>query len=384
MDGSKYYFVPPYFYLPLCACKKLRKMKKKFQKILIAPLDWGLGHATRCIPLIRLFRQQGREVLIASSGQALTLLKEEFTELDFYELPAYDIHYEHQSMVLNMMQQLPKLRRIIVRENRALKEILNSQNIDLIISDNRYGIHDNIVPSVFLGHQLAIQLPKSLKMLSAFSKSWHNHMLKPFKQIWVPDFAASPNLSGKLSHGLKMDTPVYFVGPLSRFRFRAGIKQDLPLLVLLSGQEPRRTQFEQKIIAQLEDWKEETLLIRGLPSESEVPGSPYPHLKIMNHLPSDRMEQTIARAKRIVCRSGYSSVMDFAAMHKKVLFVPTKGQTEQEYIAKNLDLVGHAMYVTEDRMNLRWDLERLDLMLPLKLENNRLAQLVSEALEELD
>jgi uncharacterized protein (TIGR00661 family) len=359
-------------------------MEKKFQKILIAPLDWGLGHATRCIPLIRLFRRQGREVLIASGGKALTLLKEEFPELDFFELPAFDIHYEHQSMVLNMMQQMPKLRRIIMRENRALKEILAQHEIDLIISDNRYGIHDNIVPSVFLGHQLAIQLPGSLKMLSAFSKAWHNHMLKPFKQIWVPDFAANPNLSGKLSHGVKMDTPVYFIGPLSRFRYQEGIKQDLPLLVLLSGQEPRRTQFEQKIIGQLAQWKEETLLIRGLPDESELPESPYPNLQILNHLPSQEMEHTIARAKRIVCRSGYSSVMDFAAMHKKVLFVPTKGQTEQEYIAKNLDLVGHAMYVTEDKMNLRWDLERLDLMLPLMLENNHLEQLVSAAMEELD
>ena len=359
-------------------------MKKEYRKILVAPLDWGLGHATRCIPLIQFFQKRGCEVLIASSGKALELLKLEFPELAFKELPSYDIHYEHQSMILNMMQQLPKLRRIIMRENQALKDILKEESFDLIISDNRYGIHHAEVPGIFLGHQLAIQLPHNMKMLSVFAKTWHNQMLKPFKQIWVPDYMANPNLSGKLSHGVKMHTPIYFIGPLSRLNYRPDIDQDLPLLVLLSGQEPRRTQFEQKVIEQLEKWGEETLLVRGLPGETEVPESPYPFLKIINHLPAGEMEETIARAKRIVCRSGYSSVMDLAAMRKKVLFVPTKGQTEQEYIAKYLSSIGHATYVTEDAMHLAQNLEQLDLMYPLSLRNDRLEELVSLALEELN
>ncbi len=358
-------------------------MEKKFRKVLIAPLDWGLGHATRCIPLINYFLEKGSEVLIATGGKALTLLKEEFPDLGFYELPQYDIHYQYDSMVLNMLSQLPKIRKVVLQENKSLRDILQKESIDLIVSDNRYGIYHKEVPSVFLGHQLSIQLPPSLQMFSSMSANWHRLQLSSFDQIWVPDFKANPNLSGKLSHGFKTKVPIHFIGPLSRFRFNPEIKQDLPLLIILSGQEPRRSIFEKKIIEELEDWKEETVLVRGLPGETGDLESPYPFLKIYNHLPTDRLETLIARAKRIVSRSGYTSVMDFAAMRKRVLFVPTKGQTEQEYIATYLSENGHALFVTEDKPELKWNLERLDLMFPLTMQNNRLDELLGEALNEL-
>ena len=358
-------------------------MDGKFKQILIAPLDWGLGHATRCIPLIRLFQEKGRNIAIATSGDALALLRREFPKLTFFELPAYDVRYEFESMAVNMMLQLPKLRSVIMRENQALKNIISDFQPDLIVSDNRYGIHHPDIPSVFLGHQLAIQMPNRVKVFSKLTSKWHAKMLEPFNQIWVPDFIAHPNLSGDLSHGVRVKTPVFFIGPLSRFKFDASIEEDLPLLILLSGQEPRRTVFEEQIINQLADWKEEVILLRGLPNEKESLKSPYPNLKIFNHLESADLEQLILRAKRIVSRSGYSSIMDYSALHKKVLFIPTKGQTEQEYLARYLSKTGHALYALEDKLDLVPSLNQLDLMLPLKLENHKLEFLLNQALKEL-
>ena len=358
-------------------------MSRKYSKILIAPLDWGLGHAARCIPLINMFLNQGKEVAIASSGGALAMLQQEFPKLLFFELPSYDIHYEYSSMMVNMILQLPKMRSVVLKEHRAVAEILNEFDADLIVSDNRYGVHSSDVPSVFMGHQLAIQLPKKLKIFSKLALKWHESMLSPFQQIWVPDFNANPNLSGKLSHRVKMKKPLHFIGPLSRFKYEEGVEEDLPLLIMLSGQEPRRSQFEQKVIAMLSQWDEEVVLLRGLPAIKDEIKSPYDNLKIFNHLPSDEIESLIKRAKRIVCRSGYSSVMDFAALHKRVLFIPTKGQTEQEYLARYLSKTGRALSTTEDKNDLMMKLNRLGIMRPLVLDNNRLEFLVNQALKKL-
>lgn len=358
-------------------------MSQNFSKILIAPLDWGLGHAARCIPLINMFLNQDKEVAIASSGGALAMLKKEFPELTFYELPPYNIHYEYSSMVVNMILQLPKMRSVMLKENRAVAEILNDFDADLIISDNRYGVYSPVVPSVFMGHQLAIQLPKKIKAFSKLALKWHESMLRPFNQIWVPDFNVNPNLSGKLSHRVKMNKQLHFIGPLSRFNYSDDVEEDLALLIMISGQEPRRTQFEERVIAMLSQWKEKVVLLRGLPAIQEELQSPYENLKIYNHLPTEEIEILIKRAKRIVCRSGYSSVMDFAALHKRVLFIPTKGQTEQEYLARYLSKTGRALSSKENLTDLMIKLNRLGIMRPLILENNRLEFLVNHAMKKL-
>lgn len=356
---------------------------ENYHKILIAPLDWGLGHATRCIPLIRYFLDQEKQVAIASSGSALGLLKLEFPKLEFFELPSYNIHYSSESMVLNMLLQLPKVRSVIFKEQIAIKSILKEFSADLIISDNRYGIHHPEIPSIFLGHQLAIQPPKSLSVFSKLLFNWHKRMLEPFAQIWVPDVKVEPNLSGNLSHNLSLMNPVYFIGPLSRFQNMGDVEQDIPLLIIISGQEPKRTQFEKQILKQLVDWKTKIVILRGLPNDKSKLPIDSTHIEVYNHLESSLMEVMIKRAQRIICRSGYSSVMDFAALQKKVLFVPTSGQTEQEYLAKYLSDQGFSYSVKEKDLNLVNDLDKLDMIKGLDMENHQMDKLISHALKKL-
>lgn len=358
-------------------------MENRIEKILIAPLDWGLGHATRCIPLIRLFLLDAKEVVIASSGKALKLLQEEFPALEFIELPAYDIHYKFDSMTLNMMFQLPKLRAVILKENRAINRIIKEKDFDLIISDNRYGVHHPNVPSVFIGHQLAIQMPKHLQLFSSLTFKWHAKMLEVFNQIWVPDFADDENLSGDLSHHLALKNTVFFIGPLSRFNSEDKASKKINVLIILSGQEPQRSELEHIILNQITEAMHEVVLVRGLPNSSESLKYEHKKLKVYNHLSAQNLEGLIADSSLVVSRSGYSSIMDMAAMQKRVLFIPTPGQTEQEYLADYLMKKGRAFAVAQKDLDLSNDLKTLSKYKPLDMKNLDLEAYIKNALNKL-
>jgi len=353
------------------------------RRILIAPLDWGLGHATRCVPIIRYFSSKGVEVVIASSGSALVLLKQEFPKLHFLELPAYNIHYKHDSMTLNMMMQLPKIRVAIKRENRIIHKIIEKQSYDLIISDNRYGVHHPKVKSIFMGHQLAIQMPKNMQIFSTLTLKWHRQMLKPFNQIWVPDCESEPNLSGNLSHNVLIEYEVVYLGPISRFSSTSIKEEKGTILVILSGQEPQRTELEKLVIAQITDEIKSVVLLRGLPQTEENLEEQKQNLKIYNHLPTAKLEHLIGSAELIICRSGYSSIMDMAAMNKRVLLIPTPGQTEQEYLANYLSEKNLAYAVNQSQLDLKVGIQRALNYNKLSLNNKALGQNIEKAINQL-
>ena len=358
-------------------------METKIKKILIAPLDWGLGHATRCIPLIRMFILQRKEMVIASSGDALVLLRTEFPNLTFLTLPAYDIHYKYDSMALNMAVQIPKISSIIRKENIVIQQYVENNTIDLIISDNRYGVYHSEIPSVFIGHQLAIQMPKNMQMFAKTALKWHAKMLKSFNQIWIPDFEGEPNLSGALSHNTRIKKEVFFIGPLSRFEGNEKAKEHISLLIILSGQEPQRSIFEEIILEQITIDYSKVVLVRGLPNEKRELSVGEKDIKVYNHLPSKELEVLIASASNIVCRSGYSSIMDMAAMKKRVLLVPTPGQTEQEYLANYLSKSKLVYATAQNELNLSDDLQRLSKYKALDMQNNDLEVNIEQALNRI-
>ena len=358
-------------------------METRIEKILIAPLDWGLGHATRCIPIIRMFLLQGKEVVIASSGSALALLRDEFPALEFFILPSYDIHYKHDSMTLNMMLQLPKMRSVILQESQAIGKIVKEKDFDLIISDNRYGIHHPEVPSVFIGHQLAIQMPKHMKIFGSLTLKWHIKMLEPFDQIWVPDFAGESNLSGNLSHNVNLNKELVFIGPLSRFDGLAKGGNPISLLIILSGQEPQRTELENIVLQQITDDMKSVVLVRGLPNTDAVLKVEQQNLAVFNYLPAQKLERLIASANEIICRSGYSSIMDMAAMNKRIILVPTPGQTEQEYLAQYLMEKLLVYGVTQNKLNIAIDLQRLSKYKALDMQNQDLEENINNTLNQL-
>lgn len=321
--------------------------------VLVAPLDWGLGHATRCVPVIRELLQQGCAVTIAASGRGSTLLQHEFPDLPVLSLRGYAIRYAATSwgLALTIVAQIPKLLLAVKKEHTWLQKVVADKRFDAVISDNRFGLHHPGIHSVFITHQLCIQTPRGVgqKFLQRLNYSYINR----FDECWVPDAESENNLSGQLSHPIRRPTvPLYYTGPLSRFGNvgRAAKKNDL--LILLSGPEPQRTMLEKKLLAELQTSDLPFVLVRGLPGQTGSPlevanGTIYPHL------PATQLQQAIAGASLVVARCGYSTIMDLAAMQKRSILIPTPGQTEQEYLAKHLMQKNFALCLTQKNFRLK-------------------------------
>lgn len=326
-------------------------MAKKFDKrrILVAPLDWGLGHATRCIPIISQLLKAGHDVYIAAEGKTKALLEQEFPAVQFLVLRGYKVNYgRHEwGLMVNIFFQIPKILAAIKKENRWLKDAVDKYGFDVVISDNRYGLHHPKIHSVFITHQLIIKSPIFQKRLQKINYSYINK----FDECWIPDYDSTPSLAGDLSHpDLKPQTLVKYIGPLSRFKFESQ-ESNKHLLVLLSGPEPQRTLLEEKILAQLKSFQQPVVLVRGLPGNASLPAA-RGLVTIVNHLPGKELNVLINEANLVIARAGYSTIMDLMALQKKSILIPTPGQTEQEYLADYLMKNGLAFCVAQKDFDL--------------------------------
>ena len=303
------------------------------KRILVAPLNWGLGHATRCIPIINALIKNDFIPVIASDGVALSLLQKEFPDLETIELPSYKIKYakKGKNFKLKMIWDSPKIIKGISKEKKALKQIIKDHNIDGIISDNRLGIHSKKVPCVFITHQLNVLTGNT----TWFSSKIHQSIIKKFDECWVPDVKEKPNLTGKLGHLKKSSLNIKYIGPLSRLN-KIDVDKKYELMVILSGPEPQRTMLEEHLLTEVEAFKGNVLFIKGKIEETQITLKKE-HITIYNFMNSKELETAFNESELVLCRSGYTTVMDLAKLEKKAFFIPTPGQYEQEYLAKKLD-----------------------------------------------
>ena len=321
--------------------------------ILISPLDWGLGHATRCIPIIQMLIQKNCNVLVACDAKIKALLFNEFPQIGFIDLKGYNIRYSKNSWMLPLQigKQIPKILSTIQYENERLKEIVKEHDVHGVISDNRYGFYHKSIPSAFITHQLAIRTPLG-KVFDNYLQKFNYHFINKFSRCWIPDNDTKQNFAGELSHTIKKPTvPLKYIGVLSRFKSAEKVHEK-HLLILLSGPEPQRTVFERLLIKQLMEYKGPVVLVRGLPSESEQIELPA-NIIVYNHLIADLLNQIASEASVIISRCGYSTVMDLAVLKKKNILVPTPGQTEQEYLAKYLMKMNFALCIDQKKFSLR-------------------------------
>lgn len=304
-------------------------MKKR---ILVAPLNWGLGHATRCIPIINALIDNDFVPVLASDGAALELLKKEYPKLEFIELPSYNITYakKGKNFKLKLIMDSPKWLKAVKAEKSFVKKLIKTESIDGIISDNRLGVYSKKVPSVFISHQLNVLSGST----SWFSSKMHQKIIKKFDECWVPDVNGKQNLSGKLGHLKNSKLNVKYIGPLSRFT-KVDYSLVYDLMILLSGPEPQRTLLEKKLLVELKEFKGKVLFVKGVIEDKQIK-SKIDNITIYNFMKSDELEQSINQSKYILSRSGYTTIMDLAKLEKKAFFIPTPGQYEQEYLAKKL------------------------------------------------
>ncbi|MBN8836971.1 MAG: glycosyl transferase family 28 [Sphingobacteriia bacterium] len=305
-------------------------------KILIAPLDWGLGHATRCIPIIRTLKQKNCEIVIAASGINEILLKKEFPDSVFLPLEGYQIHYSKYrwGLAFKLLIQLKTLKRKIEKEHVWLQAVIEQYKIDVVISDNRFGLFTSKIPCIFITHQLQIVTPFGL--LERLIQKINYHYINQYTTCWIPDNASGQNLAGRLSHpSVIPGIPLQYIGPLVRFPKPMPVSIEFDVCIVLSGPEPQRTILENILLKQVVSVHKKVVLVRGLPGKEEIIAAPFNTI-IHNYLTETELLNIIVRSNLVICRSGYTTVMEMMYLQKKTILIPTPGQTEQEYLAEHL------------------------------------------------
>jgi hypothetical protein len=318
------------------------------------------------IPLVRCLLAAGARVTLAGSGATARLLSAEFPALEMLHLEGYGIRYPRngQFFAPYLLTQVPKVYNAISREKVWLQHQLSARHWDWVISDNRYGLHNSSVKSILLTHQLFPRSGQSW-IPDALLHRLHRRLMRPFDEIWVPDFAEGEGLSGRLSHPISGDLPVTYIGPLSRLSPEAsalpeGLQPGKYLLALVSGPEPQRSIFEEVILAQAQSLAMPVVLLRGLPG-TDHHAVWSGNVLMLSHAPATQLSALVNGAGWIVCRSGYSTLMDLAQLGRTAMLVPTPGQPEQEYLAGHMEAMGWFLRVRQDRLSLNRAMEQLSM-----------------------
>jgi uncharacterized protein (TIGR00661 family) len=320
----------------------MRKIGRNDKKplILFSPLDWGMGHTTRCIPLLTSLLESGCEVLVACNSTQKIILENELPNLRFVDLEGYEVRVAGKNgfTKLKIVAQITNILTKIKGENRWLSRFLNSNKVDAVISDNRYGLYNAFVTCIFITHQLRPYSGLGLFIDAIMQRFLYSYVNK-FHSCWIPDYQHPPGLAGNLSHAQKKPKiPVSYIGCMSRLQIsQTHVDINNELLIILSGPEPQRSLFENLLLEELakapDDLKSRTIIIRARPSASST--KQYINgIACYDHVNANHLSALAHQSAFIISRSGYTTLMDMFKLKKKMILVPTPGQAEQEYLAE--------------------------------------------------
>lgn len=310
------------------------------KKILVAPLDWGLGHAARSVPLIKVLCSKN-DVIIACGPSAYGFLQKELPDLEIIKIDDWRIRYpKHKINFFTILGWIPVMLRNSIHEHRFVKRIIRSRGIDCVVSDNRYGLLYKGLECYIITHQVYPKMPRGFGFLENLGGWMFKKFLSRFNKVLIPDFERGDNLSGSLAADRDLPPEKFVrIGILSRFNHsQAGTPafHQIPVLVLMSGQENQRTVLENKIIAALDGLELNVLFVRGV-GESRPTIANTKNITFRNLLSGNELRDALMSAELIICRAGYSTLCDVVALKKRAVIIPTPGQTEQEYLAERLD-----------------------------------------------
>ena len=329
-------------------------------KVLYGICSWGLGHATRSLPVIRRLIKEGADITIISHGNSLEFLRKELRgeEIRFFDIKDYPIPVSETkgAFIAKSIMYWPKFMRRMNRGIKFVAKLSEREKFDVIISDGRYDIYSRRIPSFLITHQVRILNPFKLRIFEFGSEIFNLFFLKRFVKFLIPDYENSDNLSGKLSHDLRLikRNQLSYIGVLSDFRKR-DLRKDIDLLVSLSGPEPQRGILERILMSQIKNLDGRIVFTLGRPDKDIFRREK--NIEIYSIVSKEKREELMNRAKMIVARSGYSTIMDLAIVKTKALLIPTPGQVEQEYLAK-YHLRKRSFYcVEQSEIDLPRDLE---------------------------
>jgi hypothetical protein len=326
------------------------------QNILICPLEWGLGHAGRMIALATKLREMGYNILFGAGEKQLSFLRTEMPGLTYISFPGFSPGYSRfLPQYLALLLKIPLLLYHIILEHIRLKRIIPEYAIDIVISDNRFGLWNRHIKTVYVTHQPLIPLPKPFAWFESIGLMLHRLVINRYSFCFIPDLPGDLNVSGRLSHGLKLPRNTRFIGILSRFSGLSSSGNGSPVsfrhnTVILSGPEPQRGILEKKLADILKDREHPAVILCGKP---DMPAGTIRSGNIIyiNHLPGIAMKEVISESEAIITRSGYTTIMELISLNCSALLIPTPGQTEQEYLARYLSENGWFAAVSQREIN---------------------------------
>lgn len=324
----------------------------KNKNILICPLEWGLGHAARMIPIAAELLRQNHNVIFASGEEHLSLLRNELPECSYLNFPGFNPEYsQHLPQYISILLKIPLLTYHIFLEHFRLKKIIQKYSIDIVISDNRFGLWNSNIKTVYVTHMPLIPFPVKMKFLEPLGVFIHRQIIRKYDLCFIPDLPGEKNLSGRLSHGMNLPENVRYIGILSRFASLRSASSELPNfkynIIILSGPEPQKEILKQKLITLFKEKEPATIILEGKPGESEKIRS-VGNIILYKHLPANKMKSIISGSGGIISRSGYTTLMDLISLNCRALLIPTPGQTEQEYLADYLSEQGYFLNIRQD------------------------------------
>ena len=320
------------------------------KKILFGVFDWGLGHATRDIPIIEELLKRKNNVDIISTGRALELLKKRFgNKCKYFNVRSISMPYpKHNFMAIRFVKISPKMLIDIKRARELSKEIIKNGGYDIILSDCRYDVYDKTNNSYLINHQIRIRAPILAEQIL---EKWLASRIKKYKFCIVPDFKEN-SLTGILSHKLRYikENKIKYIGIISQLK-KKNLKDNIDYFISISGPEPQRSIFEKKILAQVKKLDGNIVIALGKPEENKF--KEEKRIKIYSFLDNKKQEEIMNNSKFIVTRSGYTTIMELVELEKKkVLLIPTPGQTEQEYLAMRYKRKHYFYSTDQNKMDL--------------------------------
>jgi uncharacterized protein (TIGR00661 family) len=342
------------------------------KNILLCPLDWGLGHSTRCIPIILKLVENNYSVFVCGNETTRRVILSEVPQVKFVYFKGYNINYSKSiPFLLKIFLQFPKILFRIIAEHHQLKKIIKENDINVVISDNRFGLWNKKIKSIYITHQIMIKCPKNLKVFEFLLYSIHNFFINKYSECWIPDNENANNLSGDLSHKYPVNKNTFYIGPLSRFcspDSDSRTKKQYDILFLISGPEPQRTVFEKIALNSASITPLKIAIVRGVieTTKAEINSEHF----IVNYASAVELNNLINNSELIISRSGYSTIMDLAMLGKNAILIPTPGQTEQEYLAEYLRNKGCFFYMTQCEFSLKKAVEEAKNYSGIRIQNN--------------
>jgi hypothetical protein len=319
--------------------------------ILICPLEWGLGHSGRMIPLARKLQERQNNIFIGTGKEHRSFFRNELSEITYIDFQGFKTDYSrYLPQYIALLLKMPLLFYSIIAEHFKLKKIIKTYKIDIVISDNRMGLWNRRIKCVYITHLPVIPLPEKLVFLEWIGILFHRYFIRKYSFCFIPDLPGVTNLTGRLTHNLKMPRNTRFIGILSRFGTSepsAENKRDfVHNTIILSGPEPQRSILRQQLVSILNDAEPPTVILEGRPGKDNVPVRTG-NIISYNHMASDKMQDIISGSEAVITRSGYTTIMELISLNCSALLIPTPGQTEQEYLAKYLSGKGWFTTVTQ-------------------------------------